>query len=88
MPTDTIDAIKRRMIQNASKIWGYQDIQDINSFDPVLSLLIGALAEELHNVSKEINKSDARVVEKLLELLFNQNIFSNCHCGFTIQLKQ
>jgi len=77
MPTDTIDIIKRRMIQNASKIWGYHDVQDINSFDPVLSLLIGALAEEVSKISEEINKSDARIVEKLLELLFNQNIFTH-----------
>ena len=77
MPTDSIDTIKRRMIRNASRIWGYQDVQDINSFDPVLSLLIGAIAEELHNVSRDINKTDARVVEKLLGLIFNQNIFSH-----------
>lgn len=77
MPIDSIDAIKRRIIRNASKIWGFQDTQDINSFDPVLSLIIGALAEELHSISNEINKSDGRIVEKLLELLFNQNIYTH-----------
>lgn len=77
MTIDSIDTIKRRMIRNACKIWGFNDIQDINSFDPVLALLIGALAEELHNISNEINKTDARVVEKMLELLFNQHSFSH-----------
>ncbi len=77
MPTDSIDIIKKRMIRNASRIWGYQDEQDINSFDPVLSLIIGAIAEELNNISREINKTDARVVEKMLELLFSQNVFSH-----------
>ncbi|MFW6257797.1 MAG: hypothetical protein ACOC11_03335, partial [Prolixibacteraceae bacterium] len=65
------------MIRNASKIWGYPDIQDINSFDPVLGLIIGALAEEIYNISGEINKADARVVDKLLEVLFSRNLFTH-----------
>ena len=77
MPVETIDSIKRRMIRNASKIWGFPDVQDINSFDPVLGLIIGALAEEIYNISGEINKSDARVVDKLLELLFSRNLFTH-----------
>jgi hypothetical protein len=77
MPVDTIDSIKRRMIRNASKIWGYPDVQDINSFDPVLGLILGALAEELYNTSREIERADARVVDKLLEVLFRQNMFTH-----------
>ncbi len=77
MPIETVDSIKRRMIRNASKIWGYHDVQDINSFDPVLGLMMGALAEELHAVSREINISDARVIDTLLEVLFSQNLFSH-----------
>ena len=65
------------MIRNASKIWGYPDAQDINSFDPVLGLMIGALAEELHNISREINRSDARVIDKFLDILFTQNVFTH-----------
>lgn len=77
MPFDTTDTIKRRMLRNASRIWGYSDIQDINSFDPVLGLMIGAFAEELHNISVEIDKADARIVHRLLELIFNKNIFTH-----------
>ena len=77
MPVDSVDSIKRRMIHNASKIWGYPDVQDINSFDPVLSLLIGAFAGEVHRVSQEINQSDARIIDKLLEVLFSRNMFSH-----------
>ncbi len=77
MPFDTTDTIKRRMLQNASKIWGYPDIQDISSFDPVLGLMMGAFAEELHNISTEIDKSDARIIHNLLELIFNKNIFTH-----------
>lgn len=77
MAIETVESIKTRMIRNASRIWGYRDIQDINSFDPVLGLIIGALAEELHAISEEINNADARVVEKMLELLFSQSAFTH-----------
>lgn len=75
MPIETIDSIKRRMIKNASRIWGYPDVQDINSFDPVLGLIIGAVAEELHAISGEIRNADNRVIEKLLDVLFSRNMF-------------
>jgi hypothetical protein len=77
MPIDTVDSIKRRMIRNASKIWGYPDVQDISSFDPVLGLIIGSLAEEIHSISREINRADTRITEKLLDLLFNRNMFTH-----------
>ena len=77
MPIETVESIKGRMIRNASRMWGYRDVQDINSFDPVLGLIIGALAEELQNISEAIGKADARIVEKLLELLFSQNVFTH-----------
>ena len=77
MAVDTVDTIKARLIRNASKLWGYPDIQDINSFDPVLGLIMGALAEELHNISREINNTDFRIIGKFMELLFNQNIFTH-----------
>ncbi len=77
MAVDSIDSIKRRMIRNASKIWGFSDVQDINSFDPVLNLILGALAEEIRNVSREIYYSDGRIIEKLLDVLFSQNMFTH-----------
>ena len=77
MPIDSIDSIKSRIIRNASRNWGYSDTQDINSFDPIVGMLIGALAEELHNLSGEVQQSDARVVEKIIDLLFKQNAFTH-----------
>ncbi|HCE58204.1 MAG TPA: hypothetical protein DER09_10345 [Prolixibacteraceae bacterium] len=71
MSIESVDTIKRRMIRNASKIWGYHDIQDLNSFDPVLGLLMGALAEELYAISNKIENTEGRIVEKLLEILFS-----------------
>ncbi len=73
MPIESTDSIKRRMIQNASRLWGYPDSQDINSFDPVVGMILGALADELNSISGEIQKTDSRIIEKLLDLLFNQS---------------
>jgi hypothetical protein len=87
MPAENIDSIKRRMIRNASKIWGFPDVQDINSFDPVLGLIMGALAEEIYNISNEINKADARVVDKLLEVLFSRNLFTHFPAHAVAQAK-
>jgi len=77
MAIDSVDTIKRRMIRNASKLWGFHDSQDINSFDPVLGLILGALAQELHHLNNEMSTSEGRIVEKLLELLFNQSVFTH-----------
>jgi len=77
MSTNSKDAIKSRMIRNASAIWGYPDTQDINSFDPVVGMIIGALAEEIYNISEEIKKTDARIVEKLFDLLISQDVFNH-----------
>jgi hypothetical protein len=76
MFTNSKDAIKSRMIRNASGIWGYPDSQDINSFDPIVGMIIGALTEEIYNISGEIKKTDARIVEKLFDLLINQEVFT------------
>ncbi len=65
------------MIRNASRMWGYRDAQDINSFDPVLGLIFGAVADELHQISSEINQTEGRIVEKLLELIYSQHIYSH-----------
>jgi hypothetical protein len=71
------DAIKSRMIRNASGIWGYSETEDINSFDPIVGMIIGALAEELYNISGEIRTTDARIAEKLFDLLISQDIFTH-----------
>jgi len=57
------------MIKNASRLWGYHDTEIESSFDPLVGLLIGALAAELEKISGEIHDSESRVVEKLVELL-------------------
>jgi hypothetical protein len=63
------EKIKSRMIKNASRVWGYHDTETESAFDPLVGMLIGALALELEQISGEIHNSESRVVEKLVELL-------------------
>lgn len=62
------------MIRNASKLWGFQDTQPESSFDPFVGMILGALAGELANISNEINTTESRVLEKLVELLIPEPI--------------
>lgn len=57
------------MIRNASKLWGFQDTQAESSFDPLVGMILGALSDELAKLSAEINTTEARLLEKLVELL-------------------
>lgn len=77
IPDISKNVIKDRMIRNASSAWGYGETQDINSFDPVVGMIIGALSEEIYNLSGEIKKADARIIEKMLDLIMSPEVFSN-----------
>ncbi|TFH38085.1 MAG: hypothetical protein E4G95_04175 [Bacteroidia bacterium] len=70
------DKIKSRMIRNAARIWGFQEPQDESSFDPIVSLLLGACAFELEKISREINNSESRLIERLVNILTPQPITS------------
>ena len=63
------EKIKSRMLKNASRTWGYHDTEAENAFDPLVGMLMGAMAFELEQISAEIHNSESRVVEKLVELL-------------------
>ncbi len=63
------EKINSRMIKNASRLWGFQDTQSESSFDPVVGLILGALSNELAKISADINTVEARILEKLVDLL-------------------
>lgn len=63
------EKISSRMIKNASRLWGFQDTQPESSFDPVVGMILGALSNELAKVSTDINTVEARILEKLVNLL-------------------
>jgi len=68
------DKIKSRMIRNAAQIWGFQEPQAESSFDPLVSLLLGACALELEKISSEINNTESRIIERLVKILTPQPI--------------
>lgn len=41
MIADSKDTIRSRMIRTASGLWGFTDAQDVNSFDPVVGMILG-----------------------------------------------
>lgn len=60
------EAIKARMLQNATKIWG---LKSIHSLDPFVVLLIDAFSSELFKVSNEVQSVNSRILEKLAKML-------------------
>ena len=64
------------MISNAARIWGFKEPQAESSFDPIVSLLLGACAFELEKISREINNSETRIIERLVNILTPQPITS------------
>lgn len=63
------EKIKNRMIRNASRLWGFQETQAESSFDPLVGLIMDTLSGELAGISSEIDNTEARLLEKLVELL-------------------
>jgi hypothetical protein len=76
------EKIKNRMVKNASRLWGYTDTEAESTFDPVVGMIMGALAAELEKISGEIHESGSRVIEKLVQLLTPEPLTSSvpAHC--------
>ena len=66
---ETREHIKSRMLKNVARLWGYSDVEAESSFDPLVSMLLGACATELEKISGDIHASRARVMERLVQLL-------------------
>lgn len=68
------DRIKNRMLKKASRAWGYNELESEHSFDPVLELLLSACASELEKLGFEQENSRNRISERILEVLFPDEI--------------
>ena len=66
------EAIRARMIQNATHLWGLKNAQ---SLDPFVKLLIEAFSTEIFKVSNEVNNIKIRMLEKVARLL-TPNIYT------------
>lgn len=64
------ERIKDRVLKRAARAWGFSDVQIENSFDPVVTMLLNALAYELEKVTHELEDSKTRIVERVLEIMF------------------
>lgn len=56
------------MLKQAAELWGYQDTE-VDAFDPLVGLLIGACATEIEKISHEIHASHSKVLSRLAKLM-------------------
>ena len=67
---ETHQQIKDRLLKNASLIWGLKGTQTESSFDPLVSMLLGACATELEKISHDIEDTRGRTLERMVQLLY------------------
>ena len=65
--------IKHRLIKYVADLWGYQQT-DMDGFDPLIDLLLGACAVEFERTGNQIISSQSRVLEKLAQLLLPESL--------------
>lgn len=65
------EQIKNRILEDAAREWGYRNKMDIDlqKFDPLVDLLVGACSSELEKISNDIANSRNRVFEHLVHIL-------------------
>lgn len=68
------DRIKDRILRRAARLWGYSELEAETSFDPVVSLLLSSVASELEKVGFELESSRSRIIERLLEIMFPEEV--------------
>ena len=61
--------IKNRMMRTAAKVWGYPETEAETAFDPLVGLLLSVNAAEFERVSNDINQSNIRVLQQMVQLL-------------------
>ncbi|MDR3339936.1 MAG: hypothetical protein LBT25_07610 [Candidatus Symbiothrix sp.] len=60
------ESIKDRMYKHAASFWG---VRNIENFDPLVKLLIEALASEVYKLANEVNNIETRILERIAHLL-------------------
>lgn len=75
MKENTKEEIRNRMLRKAATLWGVPANEIEMSFDPIVSLLITACAAEIEKISGEIDESQTRITEKIIQLMTPEYIF-------------
>jgi len=68
------DRIKDRILRRAARMWGYNELEAETSFDPIVGLLLSATASELEKLSFELESSRSRIIERILEIMFPEEV--------------
>ncbi|MCU7619167.1 type VI secretion system baseplate subunit TssF [Chryseobacterium sp. PBS4-4] len=68
------ERIKDRILRRAARLWGYNELEAETSFDPVVSLLLSATASELEKLGFELESSRSRIIERILEIMFPEEV--------------
>ncbi|MYY27267.1 type VI secretion system baseplate subunit TssF [Elizabethkingia anophelis] len=68
------DKIKDRILRRAAMLWGYNEVRAGSTFDPIVNLLLSAVASELEKLEFELESSNARIIERILEIIFPEEI--------------
>ncbi len=68
------ERIKNRILRRAARMWGYNELEAESSFDPIVGLLLSACASELEKLEFELESSRSRIIERVLEIMFPEDI--------------
>ena len=67
---DSRDVIRTRMLREIARLWHYRDSEvEGANFDPLINLLVSACAVEFERSSQDLNRSNTRILEHLVEVL-------------------
>jgi len=72
---NTREQIKNRMLKKAATLWGIPANEIEMSFDPLVALLISACAAEIEKISGEIDESQTRITEKIIQLMTPETVY-------------
>jgi Type VI secretion system, TssF len=66
----TREYIRAEMVREIARLWHYDESDlAVESFDPLVAMLLGAFATGLENIHHELDNSRSRVVQRLAQLL-------------------
>lgn len=74
MKENTKEHIKNRMIKKAASLWGVSPNEIDMSFDPIVSMLISACAFEIEKIAAEVDDSQTRITEKVIQLMTPETV--------------
>jgi hypothetical protein len=63
------DRIKDRLIKTTAKLWNINENEIESNFDPIVKLLIDACSYELEKINADMEASQSRMIEKLVEVI-------------------